>query len=130
MNCFRRWVFTPKIENIIKYQIIRGIFQFRRKSLFDDSNGDVSPVFAWRFWRKFLAMGSTGNGAALGCFQSVKSGTVDAVQAPSDDKGMFNIPEFPEKQYILEVYKPGYLGWSSQDIFTTEYQQSRLICLF
>jgi len=34
-----------------------------------DSNGDISPVFAWRFWRKFLAMGSTGNGAALGRFQ-------------------------------------------------------------
>lgn len=70
MNCSRRWIFTPKVENIIKYQIIRGIFQFWRKSLFDDSNGDLSPVFAWRFWRKFLAMGSTGNGAALGAFSA------------------------------------------------------------
>jgi len=45
---------------------MRGIFQFRIKSLFGESNSDISPVFAWRFWRKFLAMGSTGNGAALG----------------------------------------------------------------
>jgi len=70
MNCLRGEVSAPlKKESSIEFQIIRGIFQFRRKSRFDDSNGDISPVFAWRFWRKFLAMGSTGNGAALGRFQ-------------------------------------------------------------
>ena len=31
-----------------------------------DSSTDISPLIAWRFWRKFLARGSTGNGAALG----------------------------------------------------------------
>jgi hypothetical protein len=44
---------------------IGGIWQ---KSPIDESNGDVSLVIAWRFWRKFLAMGSTGAGAALGRF--------------------------------------------------------------
>lgn len=71
MNCIRKWVFTIENREHQKSQIIRGIFQFRRKSLFGNSNGDVSPVFAWRFWRKFLAMGSTGSGAALGCFQLI-----------------------------------------------------------
>jgi len=50
-------------------QINRGISQFQIKSLFGEPNGDISPVFAWRFWRKFLALGSTGHGAALGGFQ-------------------------------------------------------------
>jgi hypothetical protein len=52
--------------------------------------------------------------------QSAKTGTVDAVQAISDAKGVFKIPEYPEKQYILGVYKNGYICWSSQDIFTTD----------
>ena len=49
--------------------------------------------------------------------QSVKPATVDAVQAVSDAKGVFKIPEYPEKQYILGVYKNGYICWSSKDIF-------------
>ena len=69
MNCIRKRVFTTENREYQKSQIIRGIFQFSRKSIFGNSNGDVSPVFDWRFWRKFLAMGSTGNGAALGRFQ-------------------------------------------------------------
>jgi hypothetical protein len=71
MNCIRKRVFTTENREYQKSQIIRGIFQFRRKSLFGNSNGDVSPVFAWWFWSKFLAMGSTGSGAALGCFQLI-----------------------------------------------------------
>jgi len=49
--------------------------------------------------------------------QSAKTGTVDAAQAVSDAKGVFKIPEYPEKQYILGIYKNGYICWSSQDIF-------------
>ena len=51
--------------------------------------------------------------------QSATSATVDAVQAVSDAKGVFKIPEYPEKQYILGVYKNGYICWSSKDIFAT-----------
>ncbi len=52
--------------------------------------------------------------------QSAKTGTVDAAQAVSDAKGVFKIPEYPEKQYILGVYKNGYICWSSQDIFAID----------
>ncbi|CAB1079504.1 hypothetical protein JY97_13320 [Alkalispirochaeta odontotermitis] len=50
------------------------------KSPLHEQNGDLSPGFAWRFWRKFLAMGSTGNGAALGRFQVMNS---DPVKFPA-----------------------------------------------
>lgn len=58
--------------------------------------------------------------------QSAKRGTVDAVQAVSDDEGVFNIPEYPDKQYILGVYKNGYVCWSSRDIFLMPPQKSRV----
>ena len=58
--------------------------------------------------------------------QSTKRGTVDAVQAVSDDKGVFNIPEYPDKKYILGVYKNGYVCWSSRDIFLMPPQESRV----
>lgn len=51
--------------------------------------------------------------------ESATTETVDAVQALSDAKGVFKIPQYPEKKYILGVYKNGYVCWSSQDIFTT-----------
>ena len=35
----------------------------------------------------------------------------------SDDKGFFQIPEYPDQKYILGVYKNGYICWSSRDIF-------------
>ncbi len=49
--------------------------------------------------------------------QSDKSETVDAVQALSDDLGVFKIPEYPDKQHVLGVYKSGYICWSSRDVF-------------
>jgi hypothetical protein len=57
--------------------------------------------------------------------QSAKMKTVDAVQALSDDKGVFNIPEYPDKHYVLGVYKNGYICWSSQDIFLMPHRKSR-----
>jgi hypothetical protein len=57
--------------------------------------------------------------------QSSKRDTVDAAQAVSDDEGVFNIPEYPDKQYILGVYKNGYVCWSSRDIFLMPPQKSR-----
>jgi len=50
--------------------------------------------------------------------------SVDAVQALSDDKGEFNIPEYPDKHYVLGVYKNGYICWSSQDIFLMPHRKS------
>jgi hypothetical protein len=49
--------------------------------------------------------------------QSADPETLDAVQALSDDKGFFLIPEYPDKKYVLGVYKNGYICWSSRDIF-------------
>ena len=46
--------------------------------------------------------------------------TVDAAQALSDDKGIFIIPEYPDKKYVLGVYKNGYICWSSQDVFSIQ----------
>jgi hypothetical protein len=43
--------------------------------------------------------------------------TLDAVQGVSDDQGFFQVPEYPNKKYVLGVYKPGYICWSSRDIF-------------
>lgn len=43
--------------------------------------------------------------------------TLDAVQELSDDKGFFLVPEYPDKKYVLGVYKTGYICWSSSDIF-------------
>jgi hypothetical protein len=58
--------------------------------------------------------------------QPTKRGTLDAVQAVSNDEGVFNIPEYPDKQYILGVYKNGYVCWSSRDIFLMPPQKSRV----
>jgi hypothetical protein len=43
--------------------------------------------------------------------------TLDAAQSLSDEKGFFLIPEYPNKKYVLGVYKNGYICWSSRDIF-------------
>ena len=57
--------------------------------------------------------------------QSAKTGTVDAVQAISDAEGIFKVPEYPEKQYSLGVYKNGYICWSSKDVFAIDPSLSR-----
>jgi len=66
MNWFQRCIGTLKIEISYEFQTMREIFQVQIRSLSGNLNCDLSPIFAWRFWRKFLAMGSTGGGAALG----------------------------------------------------------------
>ena len=49
-----------------------------------------------------------------------KPATFDAYQTLSDDEGVFRIPEYPEKKYILGVYKHGYICWSNREIFSHE----------
>ena len=48
---------------------------------------------------------------------STQPKTLDAVQALSDEQGVFQIPQYPEKKYVLGVYKAGYICWSSRVIF-------------
>ena len=50
--------------------------------------------------------------------QPAEIATLDAVQALSDRKGIFKIPQYPDRNYILGVYKKGYVCWSSRDIFS------------
>ena len=52
--------------------------------------------------------------------QASEAETVDAMQALSDEKGVFQIPEYPDKKYILGVYKKGYICWSSRDAFLNQ----------
>ena len=49
--------------------------------------------------------------------QSGETETVDARQALSDEKGLFIMPEYPDKKYNLGVYKEGYICWSNRDVF-------------
>jgi hypothetical protein len=46
-----------------------------------------------------------------------KAITFEAHQTRSDDKGVFQFPEYPEKDFIVGVYKKGYICWSNKDIF-------------
>ena len=48
---------------------------------------------------------------------SAQNKTLEAVQALSDEQGIIQLPEYPEKKYILGVYKSGYICWSSRVIF-------------
>ena len=43
--------------------------------------------------------------------------TFDAAQEYSDRYGTFRIPQNPGNQYIMGVYKEGYVCWSSRDTF-------------
>ena len=54
--------------------------------------------------------------SAASALQSAE--TVAAIQSISDEKGVFNIPEYPGKKYILGVYKNGYICWSSRAVFS------------
>jgi hypothetical protein len=52
--------------------------------------------------------------------QPAASETPAAVQALTDAKGFFLIPEYPDKKYVLGIYKRGYICWSSRDIFLND----------
>jgi hypothetical protein len=54
--------------------------------------------------------------------QPAASKTPAAVQALTDARGFFLIPEYPGKAYVLGVYKNGYICWSSRDTFLSESQ--------
>jgi hypothetical protein len=52
--------------------------------------------------------------------QPTEPETIDAVQGLTDAKGYFQIPQYPEQpyDYVLGVYKWGYICWSSRDVFS------------
>jgi len=52
--------------------------------------------------------------------QPAASDTPAALQALTDSNGFFSIPEYPDKKYVLGIYKSGYICWSSRDIFISD----------
>jgi hypothetical protein len=46
------------------------------------------------------------------------SKTFDSVQDFSDKNGYFEIPDHPDKNFVMGVYKEGYICWSNRSSFT------------
>ena len=49
---------------------------------------------------------------------STTTRTLDVNQALSDDRGNFTFPDYPEKNYVMGIYKEGYICWSSRSSFS------------
>jgi len=45
--------------------------------------------------------------------------TFDSVQEFSDKDGYFNIPDHSDKNFVMGVYKEGYICWSNRSSFTS-----------
>jgi len=57
------------------------------------------------------------------------SGTVDTfdvAQDLSNKEGGFNIPEHPDKNFVMAVYKEGYICWSSRSSYSNGKKQTAL----
>jgi hypothetical protein len=52
--------------------------------------------------------------------------TVDAAQELSDEDGNFNIPHHPDKNYVMGVYKDGYICWSSRSTFSGSHKETTI----
>jgi hypothetical protein len=48
---------------------------------------------------------------------SATTQTFDAAQDLSDKDGYFNIPDHPDKNFVMGVYKEGYICWSNRSSF-------------
>ena len=49
---------------------------------------------------------------------SATSQTFDSAQDFSDKDGYFKIPDHPDKNFVMGVYKEGYICWSNRSSFT------------
>ncbi len=49
---------------------------------------------------------------------STTTRTINVNQALSDDQGNFTFPDYPDKNYVMGVYKEGYICWSSRSSFS------------
>ena len=49
---------------------------------------------------------------------SAKTRTVDVHQDLSDAEGKFKFPQHPDKNYVMGVYKEGYICWSNHSRFS------------
>lgn len=55
---------------------------------------------------------------------SGKVDTFDVAQDLSNKNGNFNIPDHPDKNYVMGVYKEGYICWSSHSSFSNSKNQA------
>ena len=52
--------------------------------------------------------------------------TFDAAQDLSNKNGSFNIPDHPDKNFVMGVYKKGYISWSSRRSFSNSKKQAAI----
>ena len=57
---------------------------------------------------------------------SEKSQTFDAAQDFSDKNGYFEIPGHPDQNFVMGVYKEGYVCWSNRSKFTGGKSETRI----
>ena len=57
---------------------------------------------------------------------STTSQASDSAQDFSDKNGYFSIPDHPDKNFVMGVYKEGYICWSNRNRFTSSKKEARI----
>ena len=57
---------------------------------------------------------------------SATTQTFDSAQDLSDEDGYFNIPDHPDKNFVMGVYKEGYICWSNRSSFTSGKKEATI----
>jgi hypothetical protein len=57
---------------------------------------------------------------------SATSQTFDSAQEFSDKDGYFNIPDHSDKNFVMGVYKEGYICWSNRSSFTSGKKEATI----
>lgn len=52
--------------------------------------------------------------------------TFDSAQDFSDQDGYFNLPDHPNKSFVMGVYKEGYICWSNHSSFTNGQKEATI----
>jgi len=58
---------------------------------------------------------------------SATSQTFNSAQDFSDKNGYFNIPDHSDKNFIMGVYKEGYICWSNRSSFTSGKNEAKIV---
>ncbi len=58
---------------------------------------------------------------------SATSQTFDSAQEFSDKDGYFNIPDHSDKNFVMGVYKEGYICWSNRSSFTSGKKEATIV---
>jgi hypothetical protein len=54
------------------------------------------------------------------------SQSFDSAQEISDENGYFKIPDHPDKNFVMGVYKEGYICWSNRSSFTNGKKEASI----